>query len=61
MSLVQSQKWKGRKTETEVFISMIYLINRLSSSLSKAVPYTTLFNKQPHYTHLRVIAYLCFP
>jgi Reverse transcriptase (RNA-dependent DNA polymerase) len=45
----------------EVFASMVYLINRLPSSLTKTVPYTTLFNTSPDYTHLRVIGCLCFP
>jgi hypothetical protein len=44
----------------EVFPSMIYLINRLPSSLSKVVPCVTLFNKQPDYTLLRVLGCMCF-
>jgi hypothetical protein len=45
----------------EIFASTVYLINRLPSSSSKTIPYTTLFNKPPDYSLLRVLGCLCFP
>lgn len=44
----------------EIFSSIVYLINRLPSH-SNAIPFTTLFNKDPDYTLLRVLGCLCFP
>jgi hypothetical protein len=43
----------------EISSSIVYLINRLPSH--KLVPYKTLFNKEPDYTHLKVLGRLCFP
>jgi Reverse transcriptase (RNA-dependent DNA polymerase)/gag-polypeptide of LTR copia-type/Integrase core domain/GAG-pre-integrase domain len=43
----------------EVFASVVYVINRLPSQGS--VPFTTLFNKHPDYTSLRVVGSLCYP
>ncbi|KAJ4757139.1 hypothetical protein LUZ62_067514 [Rhynchospora pubera] len=45
----------------EVFSSIVYLINRLPSSATSTIPYTTLFSKQPDYSLLRVLGCLCFP
>jgi hypothetical protein len=42
----------------EIFSSIVYLINRLPSH--KLVPYKTLLNKEPDYTHLKVLGCLCF-
>ncbi|KAJ4817812.1 hypothetical protein LUZ62_030378 [Rhynchospora pubera] len=44
----------------EIFSSIVYVINRLPSHNS-TIPYTTLFNKQPNYSFLRVLGCACFP
>lgn len=43
----------------EIFSSTFYLINCLPSTSN--IPYTTLFNKAPDYSILRVLDCLCFP
>lgn len=43
----------------EIFSSTVYLINRLPSHTT--IPYTSLFNKAPNYSFLRVLGCLCFP
>lgn len=44
----------------EIFSSVVYLINRLPDH-TLSVPYTTLFNKPPDYTFLKVLGCICFP
>lgn len=45
-----------------IFQSVVFLINRLPpTSHSHTPPYTTLFQRQPDYTFLRVLGCLCFP
>ncbi|KAJ4744580.1 polyprotein [Rhynchospora pubera] len=44
----------------DIFLSIVYLINRLPS-VNKKIPYTTLFNKIPDYSTLRILGCLCFP
>jgi hypothetical protein len=43
----------------EIFSSTLYLINRLPSN--NKIPYTTLFNKTPNYSVLKILGCLCFP
>ncbi|KAJ1695555.1 hypothetical protein LUZ63_012253 [Rhynchospora breviuscula] len=45
----------------EIFSNAVYLINRLPSSTTSQIPYTSLFNSAPDYSFLRVIGCLCFP
>ncbi|KAJ3698209.1 hypothetical protein LUZ61_001914 [Rhynchospora tenuis] len=45
----------------EMFANAVYLINRLPAVSSSLIPYTSLFNKQPDYSLLKVIGCLCFP
>ncbi|KAJ4753743.1 hypothetical protein LUZ62_088148 [Rhynchospora pubera] len=44
----------------EIFSSIVYIINCLPSHNS-AIPYITLFNKQPNYSLLRILGCACFP
>jgi hypothetical protein len=43
----------------EIFSSIVYLINRISSN--SQIPYQLLFNKMPNYNFFRVLGCLCFP
>jgi hypothetical protein len=43
----------------EIFSSIVYLINILPSQ--NCTPYKTIFNKEPNYNMLRVLACLSFP
>jgi GAG-pre-integrase domain len=45
----------------DIFLSMVYLINRQPSSHNDSSPYFTLFQKLPDYSLLRVLGCLCFP
>lgn len=57
---IMSQAFIPHKYWDEIFSSVVYLINRLPSSTS-SIPFTTLFNKTPDYSFLRVLGCLCFP
>lgn len=57
---IMSQAFIPHKYWDEIFSSVVYLINRLPSSTS-SIPCTTLFNKTPDYSFLRVLGCLCFP
>ena len=47
---------------TEIFLTVVYLINRLPlSTLSNESPYFKLFKRHPQYNGLRVIGCQCFP
>lgn len=45
----------------DIFLSVVYLINRLPSSDNNPSPYFSLFGKHPHYSYLRVLGCLIFP
>jgi GAG-pre-integrase domain len=45
----------------DIFLSVIYLINRQPSSHNDSSPYFTLFQKLPDYSLLWVLGCLCFP
>lgn len=44
----------------DIFLSVVYLINRLPSSSNVEPPYTLLLKKSPNYALLRVLGCACF-